>query len=202
MVSRALCLIEPAQMDLDAVPLLQRPFVHPVASLKRLYIWLVETLGHKSLPMRKIFFTTHLHTLLLILLHVLVGAESIVLFVPLAFYYLSFVVMILATFQILQRKRELSDLRIWSRLFLSYSGGSLNPEEAEYQYCRNNLKPYAHFFFCPFAESNVVSGNSYSMDATVRVCYNSFCPDSLDFGQFYLARKKFEISGFVGFVWF
>lgn len=54
--------------------------------------------------------------------------------------------MIVATFQILQRKRELADLRVWSRLFLSYSTGGLNPEEAEYQYCRNNLKPYAHFF--------------------------------------------------------
>ncbi|XP_023248613.1 wolframin [Copidosoma floridanum] len=145
-VSRVICLVEPAQMDLDAVPLLQRPFVHPLASLKRFYIWLVETLGHRNLPLRKIFFTSHLHTLLLILLHALLGAESVVLFVPLAFYYLSFVVMILATFQILQRKRELSDLRVWSRLFLSYSGGSLNPEEAEYQYCRNNIKPYAHFF--------------------------------------------------------
>ena len=133
-------------MDLDAVPLLQRPFVHPIASLKRLYIWLVETLGKRGLPLRKLFFTTHLHTIILIVLHALLGTESVVLFIPLALYYLSFVVMIIATFQILQRKRELSDLRVWSRLFLSYSGGSLNPEEAEYQFCRNNLKPYAHFF--------------------------------------------------------
>lgn len=145
-VSRVLCLVEPTQMDLDAVPLLQRPFVHPLASLKRFYIWLVETLGHRSLPLRKFFFTTHIHTVILILLHALLGTDSLVLFVPLAFYYLSFVVMIVATFQILQRKRELSDLRVWSRLFLSYSTGGLNPDEAEYQFCRNNLKPYAHFF--------------------------------------------------------
>ncbi|XP_001602833.2 wolframin isoform X1 [Nasonia vitripennis] len=145
-VSRVVCLVEPTQMDLDAVPLLQRPFVHPLASLKRLYIWLVESLGRRGLPLRKFFFTTHLHAVILILLHALLGAESVVLFVPLALYYLSFVVMTIATFQILQRKRELSNLRVWSRLFLSYSGGSLNPEEAEYQFCRNNLKPYAHFF--------------------------------------------------------
>ncbi|XP_058797914.1 wolframin [Phymastichus coffea] len=145
-VSRALCFIDPAQMELDAIPLLQRPFVHPLASFKRLYVWLIETLGRRTVSLRKLFFTSHVHTLVLILLHALLGAESIKLFIPLAFYYLSFIVMILATFQILQSKRELSELRVWSQLFLSYSGGSLNPEEAEYQFCRNNLKPYGHFF--------------------------------------------------------
>lgn len=133
-------------MELDTVPLLQRPFVHPLASLKRLYIWLVENLGRRGLPLRKLLFTSHLHALVLILLHALLGAESLVLFVPLVLYYLSFVAMIIATFQLLQTRRELTDLRLWSRLFLSYSGDSLNPEEAEYQFCRSNLKPYAHFF--------------------------------------------------------
>jgi wolfamin len=132
-------------MDLDAVPLLQRPFVHPLASLKRLHIWLVESLGRRGLPLHK-FFMSYWHVIVLIPLYAFLGAESVLLFVPLALYYLSFVVMIIATFQILQRKRELTDLRVWSRLFLSYSTGSLNPEEAEYQFCRNNVKPYAHFF--------------------------------------------------------
>ncbi|KAL7306085.1 hypothetical protein TKK_0001539 [Trichogramma kaykai] len=146
-VSRALCLTEPSQIQLDTVPLLQRPFVHPLASLRRLYVWLLESLGRKTLPLRKFFFTTHVHVLLLILFHAILGTESLVLFIPLALYYLSFIVMVLATFQVLQTKRELSELRVWSRLFLSYSGGSLNPQEAEYQFCKNNLKPYAHFFF-------------------------------------------------------
>ncbi|XP_011496905.1 PREDICTED: wolframin [Ceratosolen solmsi marchali] len=144
-ISRVLCLVEPAQMELDTVPLLQRPFVHPLASLKRLHIWLVENLGRRGLPLHK-FFMSYLHIIVLIPLYAFLGADSIILLVPLTLYYLSYIVMIMATFQVLQRKRELTDLRVWSRLFLSYSTGSLNPEEAEYQYCRNNVKPYAHFF--------------------------------------------------------
>ncbi|EZA52583.1 Wolframin [Ooceraea biroi] len=145
-VSHALCMVDPAELALDTVPLLQRPFVHPLASLKRLYSWLVETLGRKGTSIGKILFTSNLHVLLLLLLYSLFGTESLLLFIPMAFYYLSFIVMVVATFQMLQRKREFNDFRVWSGLFLSYSGGNLNPEEAEYQFCRNNLKPYGHFF--------------------------------------------------------
>ncbi|XP_076631079.1 wolframin ER transmembrane glycoprotein wfs1 [Colletes latitarsis] len=145
-VSHALCMVDSSQMALDTVPLLQRPLVHPLASLKRLYIWLIETLGQRGMSIRRILFTSNIHILLLLLLYSLLGTENIILFVPMALYYLSFVVMVIATFQILQRKREFNNFRVWSGLFLSYSGGNLNPEEAEYQYCCNNLKPYGHFF--------------------------------------------------------
>lgn len=142
-----MCLVEPSQIALDTIPLLQRPLLHPLASLKRLYIWLVQLLGRRGTPVfKKIFFTSNIHTLLLLLLYSLFGTESLILFVPMTLYYASFVVMVVATFQMLQRRRELNDFRIWSGLFLSYSGGNLNPEEAEYQHCRNNLKPYGHFF--------------------------------------------------------
>ncbi|XP_043265521.1 wolframin [Colletes gigas] len=145
-VSHALCMVDSSQMALDTVPLLQRPLVHPLASLKRLYVWLIETLGQRGMSIRRILFTSNIHILLLLLLYSLLGTENIILFVPLALYYLSFVVMVIATFQILQRKREFNNFRVWSGLFLSYSSGNLNPEEAEYQYCCNNLKPYGHFF--------------------------------------------------------
>ena len=58
--------------------------------------------------------------------------------------------MVISTFQILQRKRELNEIRMWSRLFSNFSGGNLNPEEAEYQFSRNNLEPYGHFFLALF----------------------------------------------------
>ncbi|XP_066589044.1 wolframin-like isoform X1 [Prorops nasuta] len=144
-MSRALCMVEPSQIALDAIPLLQRPFVHPFASLKRLYFWFIGTIGQKSAPLKKLF-TSNLYILLLLLLYSLLGTESLVLFIPMAFYYLSFIVMVTSTCQMLQKKRELNNFRVWSGLFLSYSGGNLNPDEAEYQFCRNNLKPYAHFF--------------------------------------------------------
>ncbi|XP_014487408.1 PREDICTED: wolframin isoform X2 [Dinoponera quadriceps] len=143
-VSRVLCMVDPS--ELDTIPLLQRPFIHPLASLKRFYSWLIETLGRRGTSVRKLLFTSNLHILLLLLLYSLFGTESLILFIPMALYYLSFVIMVVATFQMLQRKREFNDFRVWSGLFLSYSGGNLNPEEAEYQFCRNNLKPYGHFF--------------------------------------------------------
>ncbi|XP_012281562.1 wolframin [Orussus abietinus] len=145
-VSRSLCMVDPSQMALDAVPLFQRPFVHPLASLKRLYVWLVETLGRRGAPIKKIFFVRDVHTLLLLLLYFLFGTENLILFIPTVLYYISFTVMVISTFQMLHRKRELTDFRVWSGLFLSYSGGNLKPEEAEYQFCRNNLKPYAQYF--------------------------------------------------------
>lgn len=145
-VSQALCLVDPVQLELDSVPLFERPFVHPVASLRRLYAWLVENIGRRGIPLRKFFFTSHIHTVVLVILYTLFGTESLVLFIPLALYYLSFVVMVIASFQMLQKKRELIDFRAWSGLFLSYSGDNLNAEEAEYQFCRNNMKPYGHFF--------------------------------------------------------
>lgn len=145
-VSHALCMVDSSQMTLDTIPLLQRPFIHPLASLKRLYVWLIEALGQRGMSIKKVLFTSNVHILLLLLLYSLFGTESLILFVPMALYYLSFVVMVVATFQMLQRKREFSNFRVWSGLFLSYSGGNLNPEEAEYQFCCNNLKPYGHYF--------------------------------------------------------
>ena len=145
-VSHALCMVEPAQMALDTIPLLQRPLIHPLASLKRLYIWLIETLGQRGMSIRKFLFTSNIHILLLLLLYSLFGTESLILFIPMALYYLSFVVMVITTFQMLQRKREFNNFRVWSGLFLNYSSGNLNPKKAEYQFCCNNLKPYGHFF--------------------------------------------------------
>lgn len=145
-VSHVLCTVDRSELALDTIPLLQRPFIHPLASLKRLYSWLVETLGRRGTSVRKLLFTSNLHIFLLLLLYSLFGTESLILFIPMALYYISFVIMVVATFQMLQRKREFNDFRVWSGLFLSYSGGNLNPEEAEYQFCRNNLKPYGHFF--------------------------------------------------------
>lgn len=145
-VSHAISTLERPELRLDAIPLLQRPFVHPFESLKRLYVWIIERLGKRNFPMGKLIFASNVPTLLLLLVYSMLGTENLVLFVPMGLYYFSFLVMVIATFQMLQSKRELSEFRAWSGLFLSYSGGNLNAQEAEYQFCRNNLKPYGHFF--------------------------------------------------------
>lgn len=145
-VSRALCMIDPTQLELNNIPLLQRPFVHPIASLKSLYDWFIERIGGRGGNYLKSLFTSNIQTLLLLIIYSLFGTESIVLFIPMVAYYISFIIMVISTFQMLHSKRELNNFKNWSGLFISYSGGNLNPEEAEYQFCRNNLKPYGHFF--------------------------------------------------------
>lgn len=145
-LSRAVCMVDSSQMELENVPLFHRPFVHPLKSFKWLYDWLIDCLGRQRSPFTKSFVPSNVYTLVLLLVYSLFGTESLVLFVPMAIYYLSFIVMVIATFQMLHSKRELIDFRNWSGLFISYSGGNLNPDEAEYQFCRNNLKPYGHFF--------------------------------------------------------
>ncbi|XP_008546509.1 wolframin isoform X1 [Microplitis demolitor] len=123
-------------------PLLQRVFTHPWSSTKCFYHWLLSYLTQKcSLSA----LTSRTFTLLLVLTYCLFGTESLVLFIPMATYYLSFIIMVIATFQMLHTTTQLSTFRTWSNLFISYNE-RLNPQEAEYQFCRNNLKPYGHFF--------------------------------------------------------
>ncbi|XP_049811147.1 wolframin [Schistocerca nitens] len=149
LVHHVLTLSNPVDQNIEAANFLRRTLFHPLNSLHNFYRKLVETLAKRGSPFMSSIFPVVLsqfQTLILLFIYTVLGVDSILLFIPMAAYYVSFFVMVISTFQMLHRKREFRDFQSWSRLFLSYSGGSLNAEEAEYQYCCNNLKPYAHFF--------------------------------------------------------
>lgn len=146
LVNRIMCLQEPNLQALDNIPIIHRPILHPLLALKIFYFKLIKYLGERSfisyLPIAK----TDLQWISLIFLYIFISSDNTLYFIPLITYFVSLFVMIITTFQMLQNKRDFTDFRMWSGLFICYSGGSLNSEQAEYQYIKNNMKPYGHFF--------------------------------------------------------
>lgn len=145
-VNQILCLNDPNLRALDHIPVFQRPILHPLLALKILYYRIIKYLGRLNLFSFLPFAKTDSQFLFLLLLYVFFSSDNFLLFLPMVVYYVTFVVMIITTFQMLQAKRDYQDFRVWSGLFITYSGGSLNAQEAEFQFIRNNLRPYGHFF--------------------------------------------------------
>jgi hypothetical protein len=149
LVHQVLPLTDQQHRDIDAMNFLHRVFLHPLITLRSVYGKFVDILAKQGGSLMSSLFSTalsHVQTLVLLFLYSIFGTESLLLFIPLALYYASFCVMVVSTFQMLHRRREFGNFRVWSQLFLSYSGGNFNPEEAEYQYCSSKLRPYGHFF--------------------------------------------------------
>lgn len=145
-VNRMLCLSDPNLRALDHIPFVHRSILHPLLALKILYFRLIKFLGHKTLTLFFPLAKSELQLLILLFIYIFINSDSVLYFFPMGLYYASFIVMFCTTFQMLQNQRAFIDFRLWSGLFICYSGGSLNAEEMEHQYIRNNLKPYGHFF--------------------------------------------------------
>ncbi|XP_017786448.1 PREDICTED: wolframin [Nicrophorus vespilloides] len=142
-VNRVLCLNDPNLHALDNVPIIQRSVLHPFLALKILYYKVIRFLGSFSYwPVLR----SDIQLCILLAIYTLLSSDSVLYFVPIVVYYTTIAIMVMMTFRMLQTNREFYDFRIWSGLFIAYSGGELNAEEAEFQYIRNNLKPYGEFF--------------------------------------------------------
>ncbi|KAJ1524751.1 hypothetical protein ONE63_009630 [Megalurothrips usitatus] len=129
---------------------LQRPTpalsLNPLLIITHIYVVVIEALGGRRPFIRIPLISTSIQVLLALTLYSLVESIDWYAVVPVALYHGSFMAMIIFTCQMLQNRHEFQQFRVWSGLFLRYSEGNLNPNEAEYQYCKNNLKPYVHFF--------------------------------------------------------
>lgn len=146
LVNRALFLTDTNLNSLDHIPFLYRSIVHPLLAFKILYLKLLEFLGQQPFLRNFPIAKSDLQLLLLLFVYCFVSSESNFYVIPVLFYYVSFIVLTVTTCQMLQTKKEFTDFRFWSGLFICYSGGELNSEQAENQYLRNNLRPYGHFF--------------------------------------------------------
>lgn len=147
-VNKALCLSDPNLKALDHIHFVHRSILHPFLALKILYFKLIRLLGEKALPLFLSMLRSDLHIVLIILLYAFVSSDNAVYFLPMLVYSITLIFMVCTSFKMLHNQRGFSDFRLWSGLFICYSGGSLNAEETEYLYARNNLKPYWQFFLC------------------------------------------------------
>ncbi|KAB0794999.1 hypothetical protein PPYR_11838 [Photinus pyralis] len=131
---------------LDEIPVVHRSILHPFLTCKILYFKLIRALGCSPIGSYIPSIQSDIQLVLMMCLYSFVSCNSVLHFVPMATYYITFVTMVISTFQMLQMGNHYHDFQVWSNLFITYSGGSLNAAEAEYQFIRNNLKPFAHFF--------------------------------------------------------
>ncbi|KAK4875312.1 hypothetical protein RN001_011734 [Aquatica leii] len=131
---------------LDNIPVVHRSILHPFLACKILYYKLIRMLGCRTFYSYIPSIQSDIQWILIMCLYSFVSSSSMLHFIPMVIYYVTFSIMALTTFQLLQSKHHYQDFQNWSTLFLTYSDGSLNAAEAEYQFIRNNLKPYAHFF--------------------------------------------------------
>ncbi|CAH1155885.1 unnamed protein product [Phaedon cochleariae] len=145
-VNRILCLSDPNLRALDHIPFVHRSILHPFLALRILYYKLIKFLGRKTLPFLYPLVNSEFHLIFLVIVYVLCSSDNFLYCLPMLVYYVSFIIMVCTTFQMLQNQREFLDFRLWSGLFICYSGGNLNREETEHQYIRNNMKPYGQFF--------------------------------------------------------
>ncbi|KAL3270028.1 hypothetical protein HHI36_009084 [Cryptolaemus montrouzieri] len=143
LITNSLCLTPPNLQALDNIPYVYRSILHPWLVLKIFYFKILKFLGKR---INFLHMKSEIQILLLLLVYSFINSENTLLVLPTVFYYITFIFMVLTTCQMMQNQMNFSDFRLWSGLFLCYSGGSLNTEQAENQYIKNNLKPYCHFF--------------------------------------------------------
>lgn len=122
-------------------------FLQPVYIIHNYNLCLQERLNKRfSKLLLNPFSYFHAPTLLTTILCFTLGLDGICLLIPYILFYGSLLAMVVATVCALCAKRDYGRFRRWSNLFITYSGGCLSAQEAEYQHLMNTLKPYVFFF--------------------------------------------------------
>lgn len=140
-LNKSLCLYDPNLRALDRLPVLHRTLFHPLLALKLLYHNLIHFLSlltfHVSSDVRLLF---------IFLVYITMATDNPLYIVPLLLYYATICCLVVTTCRMLRTNRDFGDFRLWSGLFLTYSEGELNAEQAEFQFIRGNMRPYLHYF--------------------------------------------------------
>ena len=203
---------------------LQRTLFHPFLTIQQAYSQLLDKFNsrYRNRSFNLLPGFSHLQILIILILYPLISFETLIIFVPMFVYYFSFLVMVISTLQMLQSKKEYSNFRVWSRLFLSYDrDGNLNTNDAEFEYCKNNLKPFGVFFlsllinlviypfisefWIPQSEFAIVS---FALTFTTLYSFHERCNSKridflmlFSFGINVLAKYPYETDGVVRQTW-
>lgn len=202
---------------------LQEALLHPLHVIQRSYNRLIDTISRHNLRSFLPFINiANLQVAVLVIFYMSVGFDGLLAALPTAVYYLSIAIMFISTCRILSKKRDFHNFRRWSNLFIAYSNGSVNAAEAEFQHCRNNLRPYGSFFLALFVHlllyplvPMAVLQSELAVIAffftfitlynfTLKDVYRSGAPDFLalfSFGVHVLAKYPYETDAVVSQGW-
>lgn len=145
-VGHELILSVPHPRTLDHVPCFHRLLFHPFMFLLLCYHRFIKVFSNFPESTK-----SHIQFLFLLLIYAFLASENMLMFIPMGLYYLSLVVMIVASIKMIKTKHDFVDFRMWSGLFLSYGDTNFDADASENQFLRNNMKPYLYFFVAFFA---------------------------------------------------
>lgn len=212
-VNQALTLSVPHPQSLAHIPYFHRPFFHPKMFLSLLYHRFVKMFSTFPENIKKF------QVLLALIIYALVSSNNIFISLPTFGYYLSLLIMIVASFKMVKSKHEFIDFRIWSGLFLSYNE-NVYADDSENLYHRNNLKPYLWFFISFMANlmiyphiadqwlpNSEITVLSFLLIFITMFCFMYTSSRSIDFAILFsfslnmLAKYPYEMDSIVSSKW-
>lgn len=142
-ISSSLTLSTPHPDTLNHIPYFHRLLFHPL-----MFIYLIY---HKYMNLLTKFPGSTVNCVLFaLLLMYTTSFSNLLLVMPVTIYYISLLVMILATFKMFKTKHNFDDFQMWSRLFLSFDQ-HVDTAASENQFLRSAMQPYLIYFsafFC------------------------------------------------------
>lgn len=142
-ISSSLTLSTPHPDTLNHIPYFHRLLFHPL-----MFIYLIY---HKYMNLLTKFPGSTVNCVLFVLLLVYtMPFSNLLLVMPATVYYISLMVMILATFKMFKTKHNFDDFQMWSRLFLNFDQ-NVDTAASENQFLRRAMQPYLVYFsafFC------------------------------------------------------
>lgn len=188
-MSKSLCLTSNLH-SLDNIPYVYRSILHPWLVLKIFYLKGLQFFCRKF---DSFYFKSEIRLIILVTAYSFFNVDSSIYLLPIVLYYITYLYMVLTTCRMLQNQRDFQEYRLWSNLFLCYSGGNLNAEQAEQQYIRNNLKPYGQFFIALLMNLFIYSAISEHWTPDSELTMISFFLTFLTLIGF-MPQKHFRIS--------